>query len=157
MRIRLLLFLSALLVIVNAAITDHPSNTKTVTNSASSLIQQIAHDIKALRPKFTELADFSPSKNSVTKIEYRRNADYVAKAAKRDSYYDVKPGGCRITVEAWDASSEGWPGMAGGPEVESINLTLTNGMRIMAHIQAPNAEFRKAVANVINARLETMK
>lgn len=157
MHIRLLLFLSAFLVLLNGAMADPPSNTTGVPSSASLLIQQIARDIEAIRPKFTELADFSSSRNSDTRIEYRRNADYVAKDPKRNSYYDVKPGGCLITVDAWDASGIGWPGMNGGPDSVNIDQKLPNGIRILASIKTQNKELQKALSAAIDTHLRTAK
>ena len=87
---RQLPFLSALLISVSAALADPQGNTNGFSNSASSLIQKISLNIEALQPRFTELADFSAATNSVTRIDYRRNVDYVAKIPKCNSYYHVK-------------------------------------------------------------------
>ena len=60
-------------------------------------------------------------------------------------------------VEAWDASSGGWPGMRAGPEIESINHTFTNGVQIMANIESPNKELRKSVRAAIDVHLRSAK
>jgi len=144
---------------INGARADPLVNTNGVPSSASSVtvIQQIARDMEVLRTRFTELSDFSAGTNSATRIQYKRNADYVAKTPKCNSYYKVKPGGCLIAVEAWDAPNSGWPGLRAGPEIESIDRMSTNGFRIMAVIESPNRELRKAVRESINTRLKTAK
>lgn len=121
--------------------------------TALEVMTLVAQDILALKDSFRELSELTielPLRRPLIFYQYR--TVYVPAQPTNHSYWRVKTGGCRFTIECFSAGEAGWPGVPVGPSTSNADWPLRQGGRLMAFIDTSDQLLRETIMAILARR-----
>lgn len=146
------------------------TNQKDIATLCKQVLVNISEEIKKLKPKFSELANFNPDGPIIPgnvipsakqldnlQLTYYYNCQYIHGADDPSSVFIPQEGGCSFRMQVFPDGNS-WAGFRMKPNMRIIDVFYNNtGIRVQGYIDCQNSELADTLESIIKRHIEILK